>query len=333
MKKPAVLEQVDTCRTLIFDKTGTLTYGEPALFEITCRLRRSITNDVLKLAASVERYSKHPLAGAVLAAAANTKLALEPVSQISEPPGEGLRGMVAGRSVQITSRKKFLAEHPDAAGDLPTIGAPGSNASSRSTVHLPRSSDFATSRAREGVPFVRHLGPKHRFYRLMLVSGDRESEVEYLARRVGITEVYAGKTPEQKLDIVRAETRNANTLYLGDGINDAPALQAATVGIASGQRSEITAEAAGAVIMDSSLSKVDEFLHIGAPDAPYRTAKRRRRNGAERRRHGVRGGGAALSGCRGDRSGDHRRAGRRQRAAQRRSRRNRSPIFDSHRHR
>jgi P-type E1-E2 ATPase len=96
----------------------------------------------------------------------------------------------------------------------------------------------------------------------MIVSGDRESEVRYLAGQVGITEVRAGQTPEQKVEIVRQETQRANTVFLGDGINDAPALTAATVGIAFGQNSDITAEAAGAVIMDTSLQKVDEFLHI-----------------------------------------------------------------------
>jgi P-type E1-E2 ATPase len=96
----------------------------------------------------------------------------------------------------------------------------------------------------------------------MIVSGDRESEVRYLAERIGISEVYAQKTPEEKVTIVRAETLEARTLYVGDGINDAPALMSATVGVAIGQNSDITTESAGVVIMDSSLEKVDEFLHI-----------------------------------------------------------------------
>jgi P-type E1-E2 ATPase len=96
------------------------------------------------------------------------------------------------------------------------------------------------------------------------VSGDRESEVRYLADLVGITEVYAGQSPEQKLARVRAETGRADTVFVGDGINDAPALTAATVGIAFGQNTDVTAEAAGAVLLDSSLDKVDEFLHVGA---------------------------------------------------------------------
>ena len=97
---------------------------------------------------------------------------------------------------------------------------------------------------------------------MLLVSGDREAEVRYLAEQVGIAEVHAGQSPEQKLDIIRAETARAPTLFIGDGINDAPALAAATVGIAFGHSSDITAEAAGAVIMDTSLERVDEFLHI-----------------------------------------------------------------------
>ena len=96
----------------------------------------------------------------------------------------------------------------------------------------------------------------------MLVSGDRESEVRYLADQVGITEVYAGQSPEQKVEIVERETRQARTLFIGDGINDAPALMAATVGVAFGPNSDITSEAADAVILTTSLKKVDELVHI-----------------------------------------------------------------------
>ena len=114
----------------------------------------------------------------------------------------------------------------------------------------------------ESLSFVKHLGPKHQFQRVMIVSGDRESEVRYLAEQVGITEIYAQKSPEDKLAIVRKETAAAKTLYVGDGINDAPAMMAATVGMAIGQNSDVTAEAAGVVVMDNSLKKVDEFMHI-----------------------------------------------------------------------
>ncbi len=115
----------------------------------------------------------------------------------------------------------------------------------------------------DGQAFIRHLKPRHGFERILLVSGDRETEVRYLAEKVGITEVYASQSPEQKLTLVREETKRANSVFMGDGINDAPALTVATVGIAFGQGSEVTSEAAGVVILDSSLERVDELLHIG----------------------------------------------------------------------
>lgn len=94
------------------------------------------------------------------------------------------------------------------------------------------------------------------------MSGDRQSEVEYLAGLMGIEDTYASQTPEQKLEIVRKETDAAPTMYMGDGINDAPALAAATVGLAFGNASDVTSEAAGAVVLDNSLEKVDELIHI-----------------------------------------------------------------------
>jgi P-type E1-E2 ATPase len=106
------------------------------------------------------------------------------------------------------------------------------------------------------------LNPSHQVNRVLLVSGDRESEVRYLAQEVGITEVYAGQTPEQKVEIVETETRRARTLFIGDGINDAPALMTATVGVAFGPNSDITSEAADAVILTTSLGKVDELIHV-----------------------------------------------------------------------
>jgi P-type E1-E2 ATPase len=87
--------------------------------------------------------------------------------------------------------------------------------------------------------------------------------VRYLAQQVGIQDVHFGQTPEQKLELVRQETKRARTVFVGDGINDAPALTSATVGIAMGGTTDITSAAAHAVVLDSSLSKVDELLHIG----------------------------------------------------------------------
>jgi heavy metal translocating P-type ATPase len=260
IKDPAVLEKISTCRVAIFDKTGTLTYGEPSLTKVLPAPGYS-DDEVLALVAAVERYSKHPLAGAILDAARGRGLPLPDAARISEPPGQGLRGTVGGREVEVTGRKQLLAARPELADALPPPEG-GLECVAVLDGHYAATLRFRDRPRAGGASFVHHLGPKHHFERLLLVSGDRESEVRYLAEQVGIHEVHGGQSPEQKLEIVRKETAKANTVFLGDGINDAPALTAATVGIAFGQNSEITTEAAGAVIMESNLRKVDELLHV-----------------------------------------------------------------------
>ena len=220
---------------------------------------------------------------------------------------------MAGRTIQITGRKKLVARDPHAEAELPPV------AGGLECVCLIDDRYAATLRFRdqpraEGASFIHHLGPRHHFDRVMLVTGDRESEARYLAEQVGIEEVLAGQTPEQKLEIVREETRRAKTVFLGDGINDAPALTAATVGIAFGQNSDITAEAAGAVILDSSLAEGRRVPAHQPPAAVDRAAERRRRDGAEPDRHADRRRGLPAAGRRGDRAGGDRRARRAQRA-------------------
>ncbi len=257
VKNPAVLEQISSCRTAIFDKTGTLTYGEPVLTEVLTAPAFT-ENEVIGLCASLERYSKHPLAGAVVDAASRRSLSLNDAASVSELPGQGLSGVVNQRHIRITSRRKI---ENDQIWHLPRA------ASGLECVVLIDEAYAAVLRFRDspradGISFVRHLMPRHGFERLMIVSGDRESEVSYLAHQVGITEIRAQASPEEKLAIVREETAMARTLYVGDGINDAPAMMSATVGMAMGSNSDVTAEAADVVVMDSSLKKVDEFMHI-----------------------------------------------------------------------
>src|SRR5487761_651915 len=260
IKDPAVLEKIDTCRTAIFDKTGTLTYGKPKL-TAAVPATGFTEKEVLGLVASLERYTKHPLAEAIMEAARSLGASIVEATEIREPPGSGLRGTVAGREIQVTNRKKLIAQLPHLEKEIPPF-AGGMECVITIDDRYAATFTFRDQPRAEGASFIRHLGPKHLFERVMIVSGDRESEVRYLAEQVGITEVHASQTPEQKVAIVRQETERANTVFMGDGINDAPALTAATVGIAFGQNSDITAEAAGAVIMDTSLEKVDEFMHI-----------------------------------------------------------------------
>ncbi len=260
VKSPVVLEQIAACRTAIFDKTGTLTYGEPKLTEQLIAPGFD-QKEVLTLVASLERYSKHPLARAILAAAKEAAITLPEATDVGERPGQGLRGSVSQRKLQITSRNKLLAQNVAGADQLPAV-AGGLECVVVIDGRYAAALRFRDAPREDSRSFIKHLGPKHAFTRVMLVSGDRESEVRYLAGQVDITEIFAQQSPEQKLALVRAETTRARTLYVGDGINDAPAMMAATVGMAIGQNSDVTAEAAGVVVMDNALEKVDEFMHI-----------------------------------------------------------------------
>jgi len=258
IKRPVVLEQVGNIRTMFFDKTGTLTHGEPVVTEIITFSGTSVEN-VLKFSAGLEQYSKHPLAGAILRAAQEKGVSLPSVENISEKPGEGLRGRVGGKDVLVTGRRKIK---PELTALLPptTSGMECVVIIDHVLAGLIRFHDRPRG---ESKPFIGHLRPKHRVNELVILSGDRDAEVRHLAEIVGIQDVRAGLTPEQKLQIVKDHTTKEPTLFLGDGINDAPAMLAATVGVAFGQNSDITAEAASAVIMEPSLGKVDELLHIG----------------------------------------------------------------------
>ncbi|PKR58368.1 heavy metal translocating P-type ATPase [Thalassospira lohafexi] len=260
IRDPTVLERLPTCQTAIFDKTGTLTYGRPELVEILPGADVDGAH-VLRLAASLERYSKHPLASAVLAAARERNLPLDEVNHASEKPGQGLSGRADGHEVVVTHRNKLAKTDPAIAALLPETTA------GLECVVLIDGDYGATFRFRdqpraEGSSFVGHLGDIHHFKKVMLLSGDRESEVSYLSELLGISESLASQSPEQKVAIVRAETAKAPTIFMGDGINDAPALAVATVGIAFGKESAVTADAAGAVIPEASLVTVDELLHI-----------------------------------------------------------------------
>lgn len=260
IKNPAILEQIDKCRTMIFDKTGTLTYGKPAVTEVTY-FNHLNPKEILGLTASVERYSKHPLSSAILEEAKKENVLYEEASEIRERPGEGLKGSVKGYSVIVTSRAKLLKQHQEIlANRLPKES--GLECVVLIDHQLAAHFRFHDQPRLNSRSFIAHLNPVHQFDKIMIISGDREVEVRYLAQQVGISEIYANKTPEEKVKIVENETKKGQVIYLGDGINDAPALAVATVGLAFGQNSDIPSEAADAVIMDNTLEKVDDLLHI-----------------------------------------------------------------------
>jgi len=166
-----------------------------------------------------------------------------------------LSGKVDQDTVQITGRKNVAEPLPPVVAGMESVLLLNG--------HYAAIFRFHDAPRKESRSFILHLAPKHAVNRVMLLSGDREAEVRYLAQEVGISEMLFGKSPEEKVAIVKEEAARAPTLFVGDGINDAPAMQAATVGIAFGQNSDVTAEAADAVVLEASLSKVDELVHIG----------------------------------------------------------------------
>lgn len=259
IKDPKILERLPTCSTAIFDKTGTLTYGEPSLTEVIA-LDKYTANEILQKTASLERYSRHPLASAILNEANKRHLLLLDAQNIAEKAGYGMTGIIDGKEIAITNRKK-IDQHQNGKIEIPEI-----EAGLECVIVIDNVVSglllFRDSPRAESHSFINHLGPNHGFKKVVLLSGDRDSEVNYLAQILDIKESYSSQTPEEKLAFVKKETSLAPTLFMGDGINDAPALMIATVGIAFGQGNNITSESAGAVILESNLSKVDELIHI-----------------------------------------------------------------------
>ena len=260
IRDPASLEQIDDCHTIILDKTGTLTYGKAALIE-QIGVEGHEPKRVLAYAASVEKYSRHPLSEPIKQAAQKEGIEALEAAEISEKPGEGIKGTIDGHLVEITGRRSLEKSGRINIALLPPVKfgleciilVDGQYAATYRFHDSPRAGTKS---------FIQHLSPRHRIEKIMIVSGDRRVEVEYLAAQIGIDEIYAEKSPEEKVAIVRRETAHSKTLFIGDGINDAPAMVTATVGVAFGKTSDVAIEAAQAVVMESTLQRVDEFFHI-----------------------------------------------------------------------
>jgi heavy metal translocating P-type ATPase len=258
VKDPSILEKIGSCVTLIVDKTGTLTHGKPALTDVICtgEWRR---RDILQLAASLERFSKHPLGSAVLTAAKQEDISLLNPEHVNEEPGTGLNGEIQGHGVRLTSRSKLPPSIREGLNDVPS----GMECVVTIDDKVAGILRFRDQPRPESKPFLKHVRSHHGFSKVVLLSGDRPSEVQHFAKAVGISDAFGGRSPEEKLALVQGLTAKENTLYIGDGINDAPAMMNSTVGLALGVNSDVTSEAAGAVVLQSSLGSVDELIHIG----------------------------------------------------------------------
>jgi len=251
------LREVDT---LVVDKTGTLTIGKPQLVDVVTE-----DKDALQLIASLERASEHPLAQAIVTGAEERKLALQAVDNFQSITGQGVQGSVAGRRVAVGSRKfmetfgsvpQALAEKADALrsqGKTAMFAAIDERVAAVIAVADPIKETTA-----EAVKSLQALG-----VRIVMLSGDSRKTAESVGRQLGIDEVIGEVLPEQKLEKVKAlQAQGRFVAMAGDGINDAPALAQANVGIAMGTGTDVAIESAGVTLVKGDLRGIAKAIRL-----------------------------------------------------------------------
>jgi heavy metal translocating P-type ATPase len=261
IRNGTALEQLGKVKVGIFDKTGTLTIGIPEVDRVIPAPGHD-ERELLRLAAAVEQNSGHLLARTVVAEALARGITLPPASAVHEAPGMGVSGTVEGKHIAIGSRH-YLGELA-ASGSPPPPETPAGLVSYIAIDGEDAGRIEYADRLRPGLaPFFEHLRELG-IEREILLSGDHEEHVREVSRTVGIPEAYAELLPQDKVRVVNElNAEGHKTLMVGDGINDAPALSSATVGIAlAGHGGGITAEAADIVILVDELDRVADAVHI-----------------------------------------------------------------------
>ncbi|MEI8228709.1 MAG: heavy metal translocating P-type ATPase [Planctomycetota bacterium] len=265
VKNAEVLERLEKVDTVVVDKTGTLTAGRPSLTE--CIPLPSMTEaDLLRYAASVEQNSEHPLARAIVAGAAARNLAVPAVANFDSVTGGGAHGSVEDREV-LVGKRGWLAE--EGVADLAALDARAEalQRQGRTVMHvavdrrlagLIAVSDPMKASTPEAVRSLHGLG-----LRIIMLTGDSEETARTVAAELGIDEFRAGVKPEGKHALVRALQAEGRTVAMaGDGINDAPALAAADVGIAMGTGSDAAIESAGVTLVKGDLRGIVKAIAL-----------------------------------------------------------------------
>jgi Cu+-exporting ATPase len=255
IRNAEALERLEKVDTLLFDKTGTLTVGRPAVAAIES-LGGLPEAEILRLAASLERGSQHPIAAAILAAAQQRGLAPAPVADFDAPSGKGVTGTVDGKRLVLGTAAFLAAQGVDAAaadakadplresGATVVLLAVAGRAEGLLAV-----SDPVKETTQEALKQLRQSG-----LRLVMLTGDNKRTAASVAKRLGIDEVEAEVLPEDKARIVqRLRSEGRVVAMAGDGVNDAPALTAADVGIAMGTGTDIAIESAGVTLVKGDL--------------------------------------------------------------------------------
>jgi heavy metal translocating P-type ATPase len=263
IKGGKAIETLARVRALVIDKTGTLTLGQARV--VQTRVTDSITPDgLLRLTASLDQASKHVIAQTIVAEARNKGLALAIPSEVVETPGEGIVGRVEGRQVMVGG-PRFIAAHI-ADGGLSTLGRdrpPGAVAVAVALDGQLAGLLILSDELREGTEQMlrelRGLGIE----RIVLATGDRHEVARFVAAGLSIDQVRSDLTPDQKILVVLSERKNGPVMMIGDGVNDAPALAAADIGIAMGAKgAAASAEAADVVLLVDQLDRVLPAIQI-----------------------------------------------------------------------
>jgi Cu+-exporting ATPase len=247
-----VMERVDT---LVVDKTGTLTEGKPRLMTVVALPGQS-ESELLRLVASLERGSEHPLAAAIVDGAQAKELALAAVAEFRSLTGKGVSGIVDGRTVTLGNRALF--EERAIALDVLSARAEELRRDGQTVMFVAIDgrpagllgvADPIKESTHEAVQLLREDG-----IRLIMLTGDSRTTAEAVARKIGITDVEAEVLPEQKSQVVRRLQADGRVVAMaGDGINDAPALAQAQVGIAMGTGTDVAMESAGVTLVKGDL--------------------------------------------------------------------------------
>ena len=247
------LERLEKVDTVVVDKTGTLTEGRPVLSGV-------VDDGVLRLAASLEQASEHPIGDAIVTAARERSLVLAPPTEFRSLPGRGITGMVDGRLVAIGNAGlveegglAVEAEKLRAEGQTVMFVAVDGRAAGLLSVTDPIKS--TTAEALEDLAALR--------IHVVMVTGDNRTTAKRVAKQLGIAQVYADVRPENKHEIVRQLQKQGQRVAMaGDGINDAPALAQADVGIAMGTGADVAIESAGVTLVKGDLRGVAKALHL-----------------------------------------------------------------------
>jgi heavy metal translocating P-type ATPase len=259
------LEALARAKTVVFDKTGTLTVGGARLIAIEARSGES-SDDVLRLAGSLEQASHHVAAAAIVAASVSKGLVLEMPGEIHETMGSGLEGSIGGRKICVGSHQLVFGHRAPDDWAMRVLR----RASWRSALSVFVSVDgqiigallLGDELRREtprAVQMLRNAG----ISRIVMVTGDRKDAAETIGTALNLDAVFADREPTDKVEAVATEQRMNPTLMVGDGINDAPALAAADVGIAMGARgASASSEAADVVILVDRLDRVSQAVEI-----------------------------------------------------------------------